>query len=261
MKVEFHPLTADDFNQASDFYERNQPGISKLFRADFAKTIDSIIENPLIFAEVNGIRRALLRRFPYSVLYRPTPPSTPRKIGRRDRIDTHTDVLTRPFQCAGVVYPAVISVGHIPAGDMLFRTPARLNLALGPGHRVGTSPVVVLGHLVAYDSADGCACDSSECPAVTMDNLVTHHATDNRSRHGGDCGRWVSLPNLFIPADLLIYGVAHGFVYRTSTNYLCLVMAGVSVSSPYRTADQGQACGQQNSVQTFHGEFLFQLEI
>ena len=70
MKVEFHPLTADDFNQASDFYDQSQPGISKLFRADFANTTDSIIENPLIFAEVNGIRRALLRRFPYSVLYR-----------------------------------------------------------------------------------------------------------------------------------------------------------------------------------------------
>jgi len=70
MKVKFHPLVADDFNQASDFYEQNQPGISYLFRADFANTIDSIIENPLIFAEVNGIRRALLRRFPYSVLYR-----------------------------------------------------------------------------------------------------------------------------------------------------------------------------------------------
>jgi plasmid stabilization system protein ParE len=37
MKVEFHPL---------------------------------IVTNLLIFAEVNGIRRALLRRFPYSVLYR-----------------------------------------------------------------------------------------------------------------------------------------------------------------------------------------------
>jgi plasmid stabilization system protein ParE len=70
MKIEFHPLTADDFNQASDFYKQSQSGISKLFRADFANTITSIIENPLIFAEVNGIRRALLRRFPYSVLFR-----------------------------------------------------------------------------------------------------------------------------------------------------------------------------------------------
>ena len=70
MKVEFHPLTADDFNQASGFYEQSQPGNSKLFRADFANTLDSIIENPLIFAAVNGIRRALLHRFPYSVLYR-----------------------------------------------------------------------------------------------------------------------------------------------------------------------------------------------
>jgi plasmid stabilization system protein ParE len=70
MKVEFHPLTTDDFNQASGFYEQSHPGISELFRTDFANTIDSIIENPLIFAEMNGIRRALLRRFPYSVLYR-----------------------------------------------------------------------------------------------------------------------------------------------------------------------------------------------
>lgn len=70
MKVEFHPLTADDFNEALAFYEQSQPGISKLYRADFSSTMDSIIENPLIFAEVNGIRRTLFRRFPYSVLYR-----------------------------------------------------------------------------------------------------------------------------------------------------------------------------------------------
>lgn len=70
MKVEFHPLTADDFRQAADFYENKQPGISKIFRVDLYQAIDLITVNPLLFAEVNEIRRALLRRFPYSVLYR-----------------------------------------------------------------------------------------------------------------------------------------------------------------------------------------------
>ena len=70
MKVEFHPLTADDFKQAADFYQNKQPGTLKVFRADLLRTIDLITVNPLLFAEVNGVRRALLRRFPYSILYR-----------------------------------------------------------------------------------------------------------------------------------------------------------------------------------------------
>jgi plasmid stabilization system protein ParE len=39
MKVEFHPLTADDFRQAADFYENKQPGISKIFRVDLYQVL------------------------------------------------------------------------------------------------------------------------------------------------------------------------------------------------------------------------------
>jgi toxin ParE1/3/4 len=70
MKVEFHPRTTDDFQQAISFYESNQSGVSDLFRADLYQTIDLVADNPLLFAQVAGIRRALLKRFPYSVLYR-----------------------------------------------------------------------------------------------------------------------------------------------------------------------------------------------
>ena len=83
MKVEFHPLTADDFKQAADFYENKQPGILKVFRADLLRTIDLIAVNPLLFAEVNGVRRALLRQFPYSVLYRVLKDGTVRVLAIR----------------------------------------------------------------------------------------------------------------------------------------------------------------------------------
>jgi plasmid stabilization system protein ParE len=70
MKIEYHPFIADDFISAEIHYEELQPGLSQAFRAEVFQTIERIWERPFIYAEANGVRRALLRHFPFSIVYR-----------------------------------------------------------------------------------------------------------------------------------------------------------------------------------------------
>ena len=70
MKLEYHPLTVEDLNAASFHYEQQQYGLSKIFLAEVHQAIKRIQANPFLYAEVSGIRRVLLKQFPYSILYR-----------------------------------------------------------------------------------------------------------------------------------------------------------------------------------------------
>lgn len=70
MKIEYHPFTVDDLISAEIHYDKLQPGLSQAFRVEIIQTIDRIRKSPLIYAEVNGVRRALLRYFPFSIVYR-----------------------------------------------------------------------------------------------------------------------------------------------------------------------------------------------
>jgi len=70
MKVEYHPQTVDDLLNAENYYSHIQLGLSQSFRAEVFHTIERIRETPFLFAEVNGVRRALLMQFPFSVVYR-----------------------------------------------------------------------------------------------------------------------------------------------------------------------------------------------
>jgi toxin ParE1/3/4 len=71
MKVEFHPSTTDDVNEAAAWYRRARPGLDSEFRAEVDAVIERIARNPLQFPVVEAqIRRCIVHRFPYSVLYR-----------------------------------------------------------------------------------------------------------------------------------------------------------------------------------------------
>lgn len=70
MKIEYHPFTVDDLIGAEIHYNELQPGLSQAFRAELIQTIERIKENPFLYAEANGVRRALLRQFPFSIIYR-----------------------------------------------------------------------------------------------------------------------------------------------------------------------------------------------
>jgi toxin ParE1/3/4 len=60
-----------DFDEAFDWYENQRPGLGIDFAAQVQEVFDRISVNPLLHAAVfRDVRKALVRRFPYSVLYR-----------------------------------------------------------------------------------------------------------------------------------------------------------------------------------------------
>ena len=70
MKVEYHPSTATDLKEAVSYYNKQTPYLGEQLRAEVYATIEIIRQNPEIYAEEKGVRRALVKRFPYSVIYR-----------------------------------------------------------------------------------------------------------------------------------------------------------------------------------------------
>lgn len=70
-----HRLIADaavdlDVEAVFDWYENEQPGLGHEFLDELRGTYGRIAEGPLKYVELrSGIRRALLRRFPYAVYF------------------------------------------------------------------------------------------------------------------------------------------------------------------------------------------------
>jgi plasmid stabilization system protein ParE len=60
-----------DFDEAFDWYESQRPGLGIDFTAQVQEVFDRISANPLLHAVVfQDLRKAVVRRFPYSVIYR-----------------------------------------------------------------------------------------------------------------------------------------------------------------------------------------------
>lgn len=71
MKLEYHPATVTDLNRAIDFYNSLHPGLGVECRAEVYGAINRIRESPTRYRIVEGeVRRCLVRRFPFSILYR-----------------------------------------------------------------------------------------------------------------------------------------------------------------------------------------------
>jgi len=70
MTFSFHPEAETEFNEAIDYYERKDLGLGYVFAVEVNATIQRIIAFPSAWPTLKGeIRRALVRRFPYGVLY------------------------------------------------------------------------------------------------------------------------------------------------------------------------------------------------
>ncbi len=70
MKFFFHSAAEQEFNEAIDYYESITPGLGR----DFAKEVHAAIERAIDFPKAwpllrDDVRRSLVRRFPYGVLY------------------------------------------------------------------------------------------------------------------------------------------------------------------------------------------------
>ncbi|MBI2799296.1 MAG: type II toxin-antitoxin system RelE/ParE family toxin [Gammaproteobacteria bacterium] len=71
MRLEYHPQTTVDLNRALQFYESQRHGLGAECRAEIYAAIERIKESPTHYRKVEGeIRRCLVRRFPFSILYR-----------------------------------------------------------------------------------------------------------------------------------------------------------------------------------------------
>lgn len=71
MKVEYHPLTTSDLNHAVTYYNRQQSGLGDQLRTEVYASIERVLASPAQFSVVSkDIRRCLVHRFPFAVLFR-----------------------------------------------------------------------------------------------------------------------------------------------------------------------------------------------
>ena len=70
MKVRFLTPAEIEMFEASAYYEMQAPNLGENFLDIIEEAIEEIAKNPKLWPEIDyGIRRRLVRRFPYSVLY------------------------------------------------------------------------------------------------------------------------------------------------------------------------------------------------
>src|SRR5574341_2983 len=69
-RVSFHRLARRELNEATEFYELANPGLGTAFLDEVERCTQNIIDypqaSPLL---VGSVRRRLLARFPYALLY------------------------------------------------------------------------------------------------------------------------------------------------------------------------------------------------
>jgi len=71
MRVEYHPLTTSDLNNAVAHYNRQQAGLGNELRTEVYASIERVLASPAQFSVVSkDIRRCLVHRFPYAILFR-----------------------------------------------------------------------------------------------------------------------------------------------------------------------------------------------
>jgi toxin ParE1/3/4 len=69
--VVFHPDAEAELHAAVAWYEEQREGLGADLLAEVEKAIDRLQENPHLFPRHNelGIRKCLVRRFPYTIFY------------------------------------------------------------------------------------------------------------------------------------------------------------------------------------------------
>jgi toxin ParE1/3/4 len=73
-RPEFHQLADRELNEAAQYYELESRGLGSSFLKEIDRCLRSIEEHPEAGAILRGsVRRRLLRRFPYALLYKMRP--------------------------------------------------------------------------------------------------------------------------------------------------------------------------------------------
>ena len=69
-RVSFHRLARREFNEAAQFYDLESPGLGSAFLNEVERSTRAILEHPEAGQLIIGaVRRRLVRRFPYAILY------------------------------------------------------------------------------------------------------------------------------------------------------------------------------------------------
>lgn len=69
-KIFFHPAAEDEMNEAAAFYDSRMEGLGMSFLREVERATQKIVDHPELYPRVSRrVRRMMLRRFPYSVLY------------------------------------------------------------------------------------------------------------------------------------------------------------------------------------------------
>lgn len=71
LPVIFHELAAGELNEASAYYAQARPGLGEAFIVEVEQAVAALAASPHAGTEVESdVRWWLVKRFPYSVLYR-----------------------------------------------------------------------------------------------------------------------------------------------------------------------------------------------
>lgn len=71
LPILFRPEARAEFDSAADWYEQQRSGLGVEFVERVQQCLDHIQEMPLLFPVVfEDLRQTIVRRFPYSVVYR-----------------------------------------------------------------------------------------------------------------------------------------------------------------------------------------------
>jgi toxin ParE1/3/4 len=74
VNVSFNPLAERELNDVARYYEMESPGLGAAFLTEVQRCCDGLAEYPEAGHIVLGsIRRRLVRRFPYAILYTTLP--------------------------------------------------------------------------------------------------------------------------------------------------------------------------------------------
>jgi plasmid stabilization system protein ParE len=70
MTYRYHLAALLELDEAIEFYEGRQAGLGQEFAAAVRNAVERIVDSPDAWPQVRpGVRRCLLRRFPYGLLY------------------------------------------------------------------------------------------------------------------------------------------------------------------------------------------------
>lgn len=70
MKFSFHPEASEEFVEAVAYYERCEPALGLDFSREVYVGIQNALDYPTLWPELDvDVRRCLVHRFPYGVLY------------------------------------------------------------------------------------------------------------------------------------------------------------------------------------------------